>query len=359
MATTTVINLQGRKGEYGESLQNPAAKDVVYVGRAFTMGGWKLKGSLFHNPYKAKKDDYAAIDEMVQNEYRPYILQKLKEEPELKELLLSYKGKTLACWCSPNSCHSDVLREILEGYRPGDVVCGKKPGRGQGAYPIVCSLNKSEYANVPAFSRGAGIWKTLSPFFLKPKPFEEVMDDGSNVKRRATCIENLWQATKVEKRLSGESEGKPPKKEWWTRRDKVWSDEKPHRHVLAKADRTHPSEGRHYWNGEYLSYEDARKQIYIPFYWETAEKEEAFELLVDMRERGVNFQIIGPDGRPIDRVLGLYGELQVLTKPFGHELVLVAMILKQRVHEWEVQKSDVGLVDAEGCRAMVFEWPKP
>lgn len=101
------------------------------------------------------------------------------------------------------------------------------------------------------------------------------------------------------------------------------------------------------------------KQIYIPFYWETAEKEEAFELLVDMRERGVNFQIIGPDGRPIDRVLGLYGELQVLTKPFGHELVLVAMILKQRVHEWEVQKSDVGLVDAEGCRAMVFEWPKP
>lgn len=355
--STTVISLSGKKNEFGERLQFPEAKNVVYVGRNYTMGGWRLPNSPFHNPFKVKDDDPDVVGKMVRDEYHPYIMQKLQKEPELMELLMSYKGKALACWCSPGPCHADVLREIIEGYLPGDVVCGKKPGRGQGAYPTVRTKNDSEYVNIPAFSRGKGIWKTLSPFFLKPNPFFEVMPDGEKIKRKVTCIENLWQATKVEARLSGEAEHEPPKKEWWTRRDKVWADEKAHRHVLDKKDRTHPTKGRHYWNGEYLSYEDARKRIYIPFYWAAAQKEDAFKLLVDMRERGVNFQIIGPDGRNIDPELGLYGELQVVTKPFGHELVLVAMILKRPVHEW--YEKDNKLYQKDGRRVVIIDWPEP
>lgn len=318
------------------------------------MGGWDLPESPFHNPYKVDGKDSrgSAIDK-----YREYITQKLADDPKLLDLLMSYKGKILGCWCSPLPCHADVLREIIEGYYPGDVMCGKKPGRGQGAYPIVKTKNGSDYVNVPAFSRGAGEWKTLSPFFLVPEEFTELMPDGNKIKRKVKNIENLWQATKVEAKLSRESQNLPPDDAWWTRRNKIWDDDTAHRHVLAKADRVHPSEGRHYWNGKYLSYEEARKIIYIPFYWKAAEKKDAFKMLVDMRDRGVNFQIIGPDGRNVDPELGLYGELKVLTKPFGHELVLVAMLLKQRIHEW-VNKNGV-LYEPDGHRVVTIVWPKP
>lgn len=357
MATpaTTVVNLKGMKDYYGHSLEKSEAANVIYVGRNFNMGGWRLKESPFRNPFKATAT--AGADKVIHKEYRLHISNLLEENPDLKELLMSYRGKALACWCSPGNCHADVLREIIDGYRPGDVVCGRKPGRGQGAYPIVRSQNGSEYVNVPAYSRGAGNWKTLSPFFLRPEPFYEITAYGTKVKQSPTCIENLWQATKVEAELSRESENKPPKDEWWTRRNKVWSDPTPHRHVLAKADRIHPSMGRHYWNGKYISYEEARKKIYIPFYWEAAEKQPAFRELVDMYERGVNFQIIGPDGREIDSELGLYGELQILTKPFGHELVLVAMVLNQRVHEW--YEKDGVVYEKDGYRAIELVWPRP
>lgn len=319
-----------------------------------------MKSSPFHNPFKS--DNVEDVGAMIKDQFKPYITEKLRNEPELMDLLMSYKGKILACWCSPGPCHADVLREIIEGpHFVGDVVCGAKPGRGKGAYPTVTSKNGSEYANIPAYSRGKGIWKTLSPFFLVPDRFEETMPDGTVVPRKkVTCIENLWQATKVEASLSRESSGEPPLDRWWKRRNDVWADQTPHRHVLAKSDRTHPSEGRHYWNGEYISYEEARKRIYIPFYWRAAEKTDAFEALVDMRKRGVNFQIIGPDGRNVDPVLGLYGELNVLTRPFGHELVLVAMLKGQRVHEWAVTDASGGrLVGKDGFRAISMVWPKP
>jgi len=350
---TTVISLSGKKPLYGEKLELPVAKNIVYVGRRFSMGGWKLGDSPFHNPFKVESEDDRK--NMI-DKYREYIVQKLKDDKNLLELLMSYKGKILGCWCSPLPCHADVLRELIDGYIPGDVICGKKPDRGKGGYPIVHTSNGSEYVNVPAFSRGAGIWKTLSPFFLVPEKFEEKMPDGTKHKRSVTNIENLWQATKVEERLSRESKGLPPDDSWWVRRNKVWSDPVPHRHVVPKSDRVHPSQARHYWNGEYLSYEDARKKIYIPFYWNSAEKEEAFKMMVDMRERGVNFQIIGPDGRNIDSNLGLYGELQILTKPFGHEIVLVAMLLKQRVHEWENRD---GKLYENGKRVVEIVWSKP
>lgn len=324
---TTVINLKGKKNEYGSKLEN-APPNVIYIGRRFTMGGWNLSDSDFGNPFAINKN---LSREQAVEQYKEYIINKINTEPEFKNKLFGLKGKVLACWCTYESCHGDILREIIEGKVLGDVVCGMKPGRGQGAYPIVHSPNGSEYVNIPAFSRGAGIWKTLSPFTLKPGRFIETMFDGALIERDVTCIENLWQNSKIEERLSNEELGLPPKEEWFNRRNKGWADPEAHRHVLAKADRTHPSLARHYWNGKYISYEEARKLIYIPFYWKAAIKTEAFKQLVDMRERGVNFQIIGPDGRNIK--VDLHEELKDLNKPFGHELVLVAMLTMSSIDE--------------------------
>ncbi len=109
---TTVICLKGKKEEWGESLQR-APKDVVYIGRATNpafSGGWKLKKSRWANPFSVKKE---GSREAVIEKYRDYLDEMLKDD-DAKEALQFLKGKTLACWCSPDECHGDVLVEMLD-----------------------------------------------------------------------------------------------------------------------------------------------------------------------------------------------------------------------------------------------------
>lgn len=114
LSPTKVISLKGMKKKYGESLELPAAKNIIYVGRNCYMGGWKLKGSPFANPFKIgkKTTEYpeGMTREDVIHEYKNYILSK----PDLVDLLSTLKGKTLACWCKPNFCHADVLKELID-----------------------------------------------------------------------------------------------------------------------------------------------------------------------------------------------------------------------------------------------------
>lgn len=42
--------------------------------------------------------------------FRDYALQVLASNPDWLEPL---RGKTLACWCTPEPCHGDVILEIL------------------------------------------------------------------------------------------------------------------------------------------------------------------------------------------------------------------------------------------------------
>ena len=46
--------------------------------------------------------------------YRIYILDRLKNEPNLVIELNNLRGKCLGCWCHPEPCHGDVLIDILE-----------------------------------------------------------------------------------------------------------------------------------------------------------------------------------------------------------------------------------------------------
>jgi hypothetical protein len=78
----------------------------VYIGRPSKWG----------NPYThhADKETLAEFivetrDEAIQK-YKEYIL---NNEPLLNDLH-ELDGKTLGCWCKPNSCHGDVLIELIE-----------------------------------------------------------------------------------------------------------------------------------------------------------------------------------------------------------------------------------------------------
>jgi hypothetical protein len=70
----------------------------VYIGRPSKWG----------NPFKIGKD--GSREEEIQK-YRQWIL----DNPTLiAQLATELKGKTLGCWCKPNTCHGDVLAELAD-----------------------------------------------------------------------------------------------------------------------------------------------------------------------------------------------------------------------------------------------------
>ncbi len=72
----------------------------VYIGRPSKWG----------NPFTIGKDGNR---EEVIAKYREWIM----ERPELLDSLDELKDKTLACWCSPQACHGDVLAELCKNVK--------------------------------------------------------------------------------------------------------------------------------------------------------------------------------------------------------------------------------------------------
>lgn len=75
----------------------------VYIGRPSKWG----------NPFSHKEGTLAKFKVATRQEaidkYREWIL----SQPHLIESLHELKGKALGCWCKPQSCHGDVLIELL------------------------------------------------------------------------------------------------------------------------------------------------------------------------------------------------------------------------------------------------------
>jgi hypothetical protein len=66
------------------------------------------RASKWGNPFHIS--DAGTREEVIQ-QYREWIM----EQPQLLKELHHLKGKRLGCWCSPNSCHGDVLVELADG----------------------------------------------------------------------------------------------------------------------------------------------------------------------------------------------------------------------------------------------------
>lgn len=70
----------------------------IYIGRP----------SLFGNPFVIGKD---GTREDVVRKYEEWVV----NQPEIIAAIPSLKGKILACWCSPQACHGDVLVRLANG----------------------------------------------------------------------------------------------------------------------------------------------------------------------------------------------------------------------------------------------------
>ena len=81
--TTTVVNLRGHRGDHSFA-------DVVYAGRALSMGGWRLKTSPPANPYRLGRD---GTRHEVIGKYEAL----LRSRPDLLTLVRSLHGRRLGC----------------------------------------------------------------------------------------------------------------------------------------------------------------------------------------------------------------------------------------------------------------------
>jgi hypothetical protein len=85
------------------------------------------------NPFRIGRDgDRAEVIRL----FREYALIMLSVYPDWLEPL---RGRDLACWCSPEPCHAQVLAELAnhETHQPCHM-CEEQPGTGtwRGEYPI-------------------------------------------------------------------------------------------------------------------------------------------------------------------------------------------------------------------------------
>lgn len=120
----SVVNckVQYIRPEYSNLKEWVSDPQNVYVGRAGIVfveeNGLKERfpkvASPFCNPFKVGKD--GTLEEVVAK-FRAYMVNRLDKEPVLVQQLLALEGKRLGCWCKPQSCHGDVLLDLIQLYK--------------------------------------------------------------------------------------------------------------------------------------------------------------------------------------------------------------------------------------------------
>jgi hypothetical protein len=84
----------------------------VYIGRNVNMYVPGALRSKWANPFSLSK---YSLEESLQL-YKDYV-RNGKLYGELKEL----KGKILGCWCKPDRCHGDILKELMKEQEDSEV----------------------------------------------------------------------------------------------------------------------------------------------------------------------------------------------------------------------------------------------
>ena len=105
--STKVVRLKRKKGKIVQGCD-------VYIGRECFRGGWELRKSKWSNPFSVKS---CGSNEKACKKYKEYIL----KNPDLINSLYELEGKVLGCWCKPNSCHGDVLVELINNIKKKNI----------------------------------------------------------------------------------------------------------------------------------------------------------------------------------------------------------------------------------------------
>ena len=160
----------------------------------------------------------------------------------------------------------------------------------------------------------SGINKDLSPFLLGPI---ETYKKGVY----ALNFENLWQYSKCYPEFL--RRGKYLTWSWFKWRKAGWNNPRAVRYPMDKGRKPNFS----YWDGEKLSYIDARKRIYTSIYGKYVVKTDSFKQLRKLYKKGKTIVLRDFDGYDHNR-LGV-SLVEVINNPnriMGHAFV-IAMLL--------------------------------
>jgi hypothetical protein len=115
---TTIVNvkvgsIRPKWANLADWMSNP---NHVYIGRkgiVFINGQrFPKSDSIWANPFRISTTDRVSCIK----QYEEYMIDRLNRDPALVQQLKALKGKTLGCWCKPESCHGDVLINLIEKY---------------------------------------------------------------------------------------------------------------------------------------------------------------------------------------------------------------------------------------------------
>ena len=111
----------------------------------------------------------------------------------------------------------------------------------------------------------SGFWSDLSPFLLPA------------IRYGALVFENLWQYSKVYKKFIMPIDGYPDAS-YYKWRDAGFANPKAVRYPMGKGAKPEYS----LWDGEKLSYVEARKAVYAPIYAELVSKTRGYSILQEL-----------------------------------------------------------------------------
>ena len=115
---TTIVNVRVAhlRPQYQNLKEWCEDPNNVYIGRkgvVFIEGvRYPPQDSMWSNPFKLS---VSITREQCIEKYREYIVNKIQTH-NLIDKLLALENKNLGCWCAPESCHGDVIKELIDHY---------------------------------------------------------------------------------------------------------------------------------------------------------------------------------------------------------------------------------------------------
>lgn len=177
---------------------------------------------------------------------------------------------------------------------------------------LVCSkrggLSPIGYRRIDVTSHAQDVFRSCSPFFVGP-----VTLYGGHTARN---VENAWQYSKVYRRFIDERGAPAPAYFEWA--EAGWGSGYAQRHPMGSLTPEYS-----WWDGEKLSYIEARKRIYIPLYSQGVVKTDGYRELKKLYEDGENLCLLDFDAYDFQALH--YTAMDVIndpTRPMGHCFVL-------------------------------------
>lgn len=122
LAVKNVVNVRKvelKKNGYNDFDDWITDPNHLYIGRNMSFYVPGAVESKWHNPYIVMKKNEKindngkkkyTLDESL-DKYREYVL-----NTDLVNQLNELDGKILGCWCKPDRCHGDILKELVESH---------------------------------------------------------------------------------------------------------------------------------------------------------------------------------------------------------------------------------------------------